>query len=549
MTTALESMQQTAVEAGALKNPLAAVEALQPTATLAEVATALRTVVAEVAGLDALEVAVARETCVKLLQPVGSVDAPSRLVDAAFASLPTATKKTERRAPAIAVTIPAAGDLPDDWYDAGRKEYLVKTSSGEWQRYNETQYRRILKSRGLNGEPAKNEPVSEVDQVIVDIQDKHAVSYAGRLAGWPAGVHAVAGGHILVTQSQKLIEAKPGEWQPLRTFIESLLGNSQDQIRVFYGWLKVALAALYSGQFRPGQALVLAGPHNCGKSLLQQVLTVLFGGFFGRPYAYMSGQTAHNQDLFEAVHQIVEDDIASTRLDDRRRFGARIKEITANRGQRCHPKFVDAMILDPLWRLTISVNMETENLMILPPLDESLSDKLILFKADRATLPCETCAPEDYKRCLTMLVDGLPAFAAFLQAWQIPDELRSGRYGVREYHHPDLVQALNALAPESKLAEIIDAIMFKTDGGAAAWKGRAAELERKLRSDDEYGAEVGRLLSFNTACGVYLSRLGKKNGCRYHSDHHADGNIWVIQPPKWPQSPGGASPAEGDERL
>jgi len=541
VNTALESIQQTAVAAGALKNPLAAVEALQPTATLAEVVTALRTVVAEVVGLDALEVAVTREACTRKLKDLGSIDAPSRLVDAAFASLSKTQNRVERRAPAIAATSPAAGDLPDDWYDAGRKEYLVRTTSGEWQRYTESQYRRILRARGLSAEPSKTENVSEVDRVIVEIQDKHAVSYAGRLAGWPAGVHDVAGGHILVTQSQKLIDAKPGDWQPLRTFIESLLGNSQGQILVFYGWLKVALEALYSRQFRPGQALVLAGPHNCGKSLLQQVLTVLFGGFFGRPYAYMSGQTAHNQDLFEAVHQIVEDDVASTRLDDRRKFGAKIKEITANRGQRCHPKFVDAMILDPFWRISISVNMEAENLMILPPLDESLTDKMIIFKAGRATLPCETCAPEDYKRCLTMLVDELPAFVAFLQAWQIPDELRSGRYGVREYHHPDLVQALNALAPESKLAEIIDGIMFKTNGAAKEWRGRASELERELRADEDYGAEAGRLFSFNTACGVYLSRLGKKDGRRYHCDHHADGNTWVIQPPKWPLVPGGAS--------
>jgi hypothetical protein len=193
--------------------------------------------------------------------------------------------------------------------------------------------------------------------------------------------------------------------------------------------------------------------------------------------------------------------------------------------------------------------MEAENLMILPPLDESLTDKMIIFKAEQARLPCETFTPEDYKRCLTMLVDELPAFVAFLQAWQIPDELRSGRYGVREYHHPDLVQALNALAPESKLAEIIDAVIFTTNGGAATWKGRALELERELRKDEDYGAEVGRLLSFNTAAGVYLSRLGKKNSRRYHCDHHADGNTWVIQPPKWSQTPGGASPAEGDEGL
>jgi hypothetical protein len=536
MNSTLKCLEQTAEAANAITNPLGALDTLLPAASVTEIGAALQSVAAGVRGGSPLEQTVAREVCIKKLKELGSLEAPARLVDAAFAPLATDTNVQ-----GSTVGVPARRELPDDWYAMGSKEYVVRSSSGGWHRYNEQQYRRILKSRGNTVEPAKHADIGEVDWIIVEVQDKHAVSYVGRLAGWREGVHTVAGGRrILVTESPRLVTPQAGDWSHLRTFIESLLGNANEQIQVFYGWLKVGLEALYSGPFRPGQAVVFAGPRNNGKSLLQRLLTQLFGGFFGRPFEFMSGRTSHNMDLFEGVHLVIEDDIPSTRLEERRKLGARIKEITANSGQRCHPKFVDAMILEVLWRMTISVNIEPENLMILPPLDESLLDKLILFKTSQATLPNPTQTKDGYKQCMDSLTAGLPAFVAFLQAWDIPDELKSGRYGVREYHHPELVQALNGLAPETKLAEIIDMVIFSATGQDTAWTGRASELERKLRKDETYGGEVARLLSFTTACGSYLARLAKKKNTRVSSKHQAEGNIWVIEPPPWGAGPGRA---------
>jgi hypothetical protein len=37
--------------------------------------------------------------------------------------------------------------------------------------------------------------------------------------------------------------------------------------------------------------------------------------------------------------------------------------------------------LKPFWRLSITLNDEPENLLILPPLDESLGDKIMLLRA------------------------------------------------------------------------------------------------------------------------------------------------------------------------
>ena len=115
----------------------------------------------------------------------------------------------------------------------------------------------------------------------------------------------------------------------------------------------------------------------------------MLGGRAAKPTEYMSGRTPFNADLFAAEHLMIEDEYGSTDLRTRREFGARIKDITVNDVQSCHAKNRwQAISLRPFWRLSISLNDEPENLMVLPPVDESLSDKLMLLDR-RITLKCQ----------------------------------------------------------------------------------------------------------------------------------------------------------------
>ena len=46
------------------------------------------------------------------------------------------------------------------------------------------------------------------------------------------------------------------------------------------------------------------------------------------------------------------------------------------------------------------------------------------------------------------LIDELPAFLDFLLQWEIPRELISERFGIRHFHHREILQAIDNLAPE-----------------------------------------------------------------------------------------------------
>jgi hypothetical protein len=80
------------------------------------------------------------------------------------------------------------------------------------------------------------------------------------------------------------------------------------------------------------------GRTTAGKSLFQNLLTLILGGRTAKPYQYMMGATSFNADLFEAEHLAMEDEHASTDIRTRRHFGSQLKNVTVNDSQRCHGK-------------------------------------------------------------------------------------------------------------------------------------------------------------------------------------------------------------------
>ena len=73
------------------------------------------------------------------------------------------------------------------------------------------------------------------------------------------------------------------------------------------------------------------------------------------------------------------------------------------------------------------MNIEPHNLLILPELDDSIEDKLILLKATKSPMPMPTRTPGERKAFWEILVGELPAFVDFLLTWNIPEKKRSER--------------------------------------------------------------------------------------------------------------------------
>jgi Family of unknown function (DUF5906) len=351
-----------------------------------------------------------------------------------------------------------------------------------------------------------------MERTLLEIQRNFHIGYAGKLAGYKAGLIEQNGEKILVTASPNYIEPVDGQFPKIDQFLKGLLG---DQRIHFDCWMKLAVEAHRSGMIRPGQALVLAGPRDCGKSVLQnQIITALLGGRMAKPYLYMSGQTSFNSNLFEAEHLMIEDDIASTDIRARRTFGTYIKQYTANDEVQHHAKNKAAMTLRPFWRLSISCNEEPENLSILPPMDDSLFDKMIILKAERKPMPMPTETYGERVAFQEKIKSELPSYLNYLLKLAVPSELRASRYGILAYQNPDIMKAMNDIAPECRLLELID----QHFDGKKPWVGRAIALETELLSEDSNVREQTRnLLRYFNSCGAYLSRLADKRPDRVKS--------------------------------
>jgi hypothetical protein len=461
------------------------------------------------------------------------------------------------------------------YYSEYNGPFYIPNSSGGWIKVSENGAKRYLRWQGFSG---TKEPrlISEIDEVLLLATRTGSVSYAGPLAGRRAGPFVHQGDLILVTNSPTLINPRPGKFLIIQRFLERLLLG---QLAHFYGWLKIAIESLYSSQARQGQALVLAGPNDCGKSVLQNlIITPILGGRSAKPYQYMSGQTPFNNHLFGAEHQLIEDEIPSTDIRARRNFGTIIKQFTATEEILCHGKNKQALTLAPFWRLTISCNIEPEYLMILPPLDESLMDKLMLFKAHPGPMPMRTRTDEERLRFRNAIERELPAFVAFLLNWKLPLAIRSQRYGVREYHHPEIVKAIGELSPEERLKQLIDDAASLFDQGTAStdndasrphatttapgtapspWEGTPTQLEEQLRLNYPWTmkVEVDRLLKTSNTCAIYLGRLTRRYPQRFESiDRKKNIHHYRIAPPgttlpqprkKAPRRPGKMPPGAG----
>jgi len=404
------------------------------------------------------------------------------------------------------------GDI-QAYYDSGSRNFWTRNARGEWIPFTESAIRRMLKLENFNHIPIKEDQTRSIEQALLALQKQHDVSYAGPIAGYRIGFHEICGQRVLVTSGPQLLTAKEGNWSTFRTFVEQLLG---DQARVFYGWIKAALRSLYSGPpWVPGQMLALAGPSGCGKSLLQNLITELLGNRSAKPYKYMTGDTDFNHDLICNEHLMIEDEAASTDVRLRRHFGSQLKNMVVNEVQRLRRMRLDALSVTPFWRITISLNDEPENLAVLPPIDESLKDKITLLRAFPIKPPYKAEDIKARNAWRARLSAELPAFMFWLRSFRVPAASVNVRYGVNSYQEPTLVEALQDLSPERRLINLIDALyIWGVD--RLPWSGTASELEERLLEKDKLG-RVSRLLYYHGACGTYLSRLESQSGDRISS--------------------------------
>lgn len=473
------------------------------------------------------------------------------------------------------------------WENGDGRSMMMMSPDGDWLRMPEKRVVQILKRNFVAMKAREDERLSEMERVLLWVAEKRHLEHAMiGLAGYPAGVHALSVGRVLVRMGPRLLAPAPGDWPTVRALIEGRLdlrGEAEggvagvDQSPFFYGWLKIAVETLYGvqearhgkgavggvwkaavGDFRPGQMLVFAGPRDCGKSRLQhQVITPLLGGRSADPGPYMFGQTDFNGEIFESEHLLMEDPPTTSDKQDRAHFAEKIKGLVVNDTQRLHRKRADALTVSPFWRATLSVNDDPDKMRVLPMLTPDIRDKMMIFRCASKPLPMPTTTSEERRAFRDTLMGELPHFLHWLlHEYEVPAAMVSRRFGVKEFQHPDLVGELFDDTPAGELMRLIDEALFEglaangqkrlwempsfvpeTEG--VSWEGTAIELSRLLTGEGmidglqircTVAKEAERLLKFHKVERL-LSRLKEDEPDRVAQVRRMHARHWMVAAP------------------
>lgn len=342
------------------------------------------------------------------------------------------------------------------------QSYWRKEDDGAFGKLCREDARLHLNEAGLS---KKGDP-SPCDEALHGLQKRNRVDYAGPLCGRPAGLHWENGLKVLATRGPNFIEGIAGKCPTITALIDNLLGRDAvdpatlTQAALLVAWLKLRRTALRKHkEHRPGQVLALVGPADCGKSLLQDaIITPALGGRCADPGLFFTGQTTFNADLWSSEHLALSD--KSLDLDGAQRSKLRneLKRAVAAPDYPLHPKSRDAHTFRPVWAITLSSNDDPEAASNLPALDESFADKIIYLKCYAPPKPFYDAKDANGRADFAARLRAeLPAFLEEVDRFTIPPELLKARFGITEWHHPDILDLLDAGDPLRQIEDVLAA--------------------------------------------------------------------------------------------
>lgn len=380
---------------------------------------------------------------------------------------------------------------------------------GGYGRYKDTQAGALIAEYGFSRTIRDSVGSTQAERAALWLMQNNSVDYAGPLSGYPIGIHEMGPQRVLVTDQLDLPKPVRIKWPTIQCLIETLFQDGDhDQTTVFYTWAAASFRELHSRLTNPGQrpfqhcpALAILGERGCGKSaLVDLVLKPLFGGREADPLAFLR-EGKFNADLFPAALLKLDDKGAPANLEERRQRGDAMKALIWQEFQRMEGKGLDAIMVSPFWRLVIAANLEDSSLNVLPTLNESLKDKLILLRAVRAEGLPET--EEAKKKWVFDLACEVEGFAHFLLRYKPPARAKlDSRTRVVNFWHPEIEGALLEKQPEGKAREIIEEL-FKLP-----WEGTATEFFKAVREKDGAG-HYERFFGSIDRCGRILAELAR----------------------------------------
>lgn len=354
------------------------------------------------------------------------------------------------------------------------------------------------------------EVCSQTELAVEYIVRNKYVDYAAPLAGYPVGLYQVEGKNILVTGEAEYIKPHEisEEHPKLAEYFSRCFGADPIQLTTLHAWIKIGYERILKRQNKPMQSVIIIGKKDSGKTFLATaILSAIYGGTPAKPYKYASGQNSFNGELFENVVQLMDDENLFNNIKARNALTSYIKQTSAVTAQYCNPKGKPACTLSPYWLTIMTANDDETSLSGLPMLNESLSDKIHIFRCESGFKFGVT--DEERLAIIPRMLAEIPMYLRWLlNTFVIPEDMVSGRFGVKSYVQSEAGETIRNSTPETELLDLLKLYVKKTN--AKIIDMTATEIESELvqaASLCGFDYQLRKLLHFSTAMGVYLSKL------------------------------------------
>ena len=374
-----------------------------------------------------------------------------------------------------------ASRMAEMFYYDGNKYWTEYSNPGQWRALSQDNVSLHLKNARCSPKIPKGSFVSEVDRVIVHVQNNRYVAAAVPLL-FNAETLVNYNGNDYLNISTKTAMAPADSGDPkdfpwIHNFVTDGFDGSAAGIparEFFIGWLRRFWLTSYQGDPQPGQSVILAGEKNTGKTFFSKcVIGPALGGSITAEDILLQ-KTHFNRAAAHNAHWRCDDALAEGDSRIKQVLANSLKAMAANPTVVYQPKYVDSTELPFMGRVFVTCNTDPESLKILPYLDGTLKDKLMLFRMKKDFHPhfLNTNAENEQR-----VLNELPFFLRWLHDYKLEpgvEDVHNPRFGVISFHHETLVNEANREQPESLLAELIHAAMVNLRGTVAKTSARPA---------------------------------------------------------------------------
>lgn len=139
-----------------------------------------------------------------------------------------------------------------------------------------------------------------------------------------------------------------------------------------------------------------------------------------------------------------------------------------------HKRHCSSMTVRPVWNVMVCCNNTPENLLVIPPINADMTDKVAILSVQPVALPADAHGEEGRVLLQQRIRAELPALAHHLEQREIPEEFRDPRgRGILVWRDPELMAAFDNTKPERQLAEILE---ISIQRAPHLWQDLPAEL-------------------------------------------------------------------------